>query len=86
MEKNLLKFNEDLIKSYEDDNDKEYILEVAVRYPKRLHNLHCDLPFLTERMKISKCNKPVCNPYDKNNYVVQIRSLKQALDHGITLN
>ena len=34
-------------------------------------------------MKINKCNKLVCNLYDKNNYVVHIRSLKQALDHGI---
>ena len=33
-------------------------------------------------MKINKCNKLVCNLYDKNNYVVHIRSLKQALDHG----
>ena len=27
----------------------------------------------------------VCNLYDKNNYVVHIRSLKQALNHGIIL-
>ena len=31
-------------------------------------------------MKINKCNKLVCNLYDKNNYVVHIRSLKQALN------
>ena len=34
-------------------------------------------------MKINKCNKLVCNLYDKANYVVHIRSLKQALDHEI---
>ena len=27
----------------------------------------------------------VCNLYDKNNYIVHIRSLKQALDHGLIL-
>ena len=36
-------------------------------------------------MKINKCNKLVCNFYDKNNYVVQIRSLKQVLDLGLIL-
>ena len=34
-------------------------------------------------MKVNKCSKLVCNLYDKNNYVVHIRSLKQALDHGV---
>ena len=47
--------------------------------------MHSDLPFLPERMKITKCSKLLCNLYDKNNYVVHIRSLKQALDHGLIL-
>ena len=34
-------------------------------------------------MKIDKRNKPVCNLYDKKDNVVQIRVLKQALDHGL---
>ena len=41
--------------------------------------------FLPERMKINKCRKLVCNLYDKKNYVVHIRSLKQALNHGLIL-
>ena len=45
--------------------DKGYILEVDVAYSKDLHDLHRDLPFLPERMKINKCNKLVCNLYDK---------------------
>ena len=40
------------------------ILKVDIKYPKNLHNLDNDLPFLTERMKIKKCNKLVCNLYD----------------------
>ena len=44
-----------------------------------------DLPFLPERMKINKCTKLVRNLYDKNNCVVHIRSLKQALNHGLIL-
>ena len=45
--------------------------------------MHSDLPFLSERMKIKKCNKLVCNLYDKKEYVVHIRALKQALNHGL---
>ena len=69
----MLKFNEDFIKSCDEDSDKGYILEVDVKYLKRLHNLHCDLPFLPERMNIVKCNKLVCNLHDKNNYFVHVR-------------
>ena len=47
--------------------------------------MHSDLPFLPERMKINKCSKVACNLYDKNNYVVHIRSLKQALDQGLII-
>ena len=36
-------------------------------------------------MKINKCSKFVCNHYDKKNYVVYIRSLKQALNHWLVL-
>ena len=42
----------EFIKNYDEDNNKGYILEVDVEYPKNLHNLHSDLPFLSERMKI----------------------------------
>ena len=34
-------------------------------------------------MQINKCNKLVCNLYDKKSYVANIRILKQALDHGL---
>ena len=36
-------------------------------------------------MKIGKCSKLVCNLYDENDNVVHMRSLKQALDHGLNL-
>ena len=81
---NILKFNGDFIKNHDEDSDKGYILEVDVEYPKNLYDLHSDLPFLPERMNINKFSKAVCNLYDKNNYVVHIRLLRQALDHGLT--
>ena len=63
--KDLSKIDEDFIKNYDKDSDKGYILEVDVKNPKTLHDLHSDLPFLPEIMKIDKCNKLVCNLYDK---------------------
>ena len=49
------KINEELIKNYNENNKKGYILEVDVKYPKKLHDSHSDLPFLPKRMKIDKC-------------------------------
>ena len=56
-----------------------------VKYPKRLHELHSDLPFLSERMEVKKCKKLVCNLFNKKKYVVHINALKQALNHGLNL-
>ena len=44
-----------------------------------------NLLFLSERMKINKQEKPVHNLNDEEKYVVQIRKLKQALNHGLKL-
>ena len=77
------KYNAELIKNYDENSNKGYIFEADVEYPKRLHNLHSDLSFLSERNKIKKCNKLVCSLYDKNNYVVHIRTLKQGLNHRL---
>ena len=79
------KINEEFIKNCDEDGDIGYFLEVDAGYPKNLRDLHSDLSFLPERMKINKCSKLVCNFYDKNNYIVHIRSLKQALNHGLIL-
>ena len=44
------------------------------------------MPFLPKRMKIDKCKKLVCNLQNKKKkYVVHIKSLKQALNHGLKL-
>ena len=77
------KINEEFIKNYNENNDKGYILEVDVKYPKRLHELHSDLPFLSERMEVNKCKKLVCNLFNKKKYVVHLNTLKQALNHGL---
>ena len=58
-------FNEDFIKSYYEESDEGYFLEVDVQYLKILHELHNDLPFLPERMKIEQLEKLVANLHDK---------------------
>ena len=66
--KDLSKFNESFTKNYDENSDKGYILEVDVKYPKNLHKLHSDLPFLSERKKIKKCEKLVCTIQKKLSY------------------
>ena len=78
-------FTEDFIKNYDEESDIGYLFVVDVEYPKNLHMLHSDLPFLPERMKINKCNKLFSNLNDKENYPVHILVLKQALNHGLKL-
>ena len=75
--------NEEFINNYNENDKKGYIFEVDIKYPKKLYDLHSDLPFLPERMEINKCKTLVCNLYNKNKYVVHINSLKQALNHGL---
>ena len=78
-------FNEYFIKNYNEKSDEGYLLEVDVQCPEKLHEVHNDLPFLPERMKLGKIEKLVTNLHDKSEYVIHIRNLKQALNHGLSL-
>ena len=62
-----------------------YLLEVDVKYPKELHENHNELPFLAEKMKIKRVEKLVPNLKCKKRYVVHIKTLDQALKHGLKL-
>ena len=57
-------FTEDFIKNYDEEDDTGYLFVVDVEYPKNLHKLHSDLPFLPERMKINNCTKLACSVQD----------------------
>ena len=66
--------------------DKGYVLVVDVSYPRELHDSHYDLPFMCERMMINGVGKLVANLKDKKNYVIHIKALDQALQHGLVLD
>ena len=42
------------------------------QHSEKLHNLHNDLPFLPERMKMEKVEKLVAILHDKKEYVIHI--------------
>ena len=46
---NIDKFTSDFVKKYDVNDDKVYLLEVDVEYPKELLGADADLPFLPER-------------------------------------
>ena len=78
-------YTEEKIKGYDDNSNTGAILKVDIEYPKELHNLHKDLPFLWERRRLDKTSKLITTLDDKNEYVVHISALKQALNHGLIL-
>ena len=53
--KNISEFNENLIKSYNNESDGEYFLEIDVQYYGNLHKPLSNLLFLTERKKLKFC-------------------------------
>ena len=83
--KDTSQFNEDSIKNYNVESDEGYFLEVDVQFLEKLHEIHNDLPFLPERMKIQKVEKLVANLHGKTEYVIHIRNFKQTLNHGLFL-
>ena len=78
-------FNEDFIKSYNEESNNEYFLGVYVKYVEKLHELHNNLPFLSKKMKIEKVQMFITILHYKTEYVIHIRNVKQALNHGLIL-
>ena len=69
------RFTQNFVQNYDNENNKGYILEVYVSYPKCLQKMHNDLMSLPKITKIDKCEKLVCNMKDKKNYLVHIKPL-----------
>ena len=80
---NSVKFDERFIKNYDEDSNNGNFFEADFEYLKSLYNMHSDLSSLPGRLKIEKCYKLVRNVYDKKNYVVHIKALKEALNNRV---
>ena len=65
---NTSQLNEDFIKKIIMKKVIKNILEVGAQYPQKLHELHNDLLFLPERMKIEKVEKLATDLHDKTEY------------------
>ena len=73
------------MKDYNEGSNERHLIEVNFQYPEKFHDLHNDLQFLPEKMKIEKFEKLVANSNDKTEYVIYIKNLKQALYYGLFL-
>ena len=56
---------------------------MEVLISKKILERHHDLPFLPERMEIEKVEKLLANLEDEKEYVLHIKSLKQALNRRL---
>ena len=62
------------------------ILEVDLKYPENLHDLHNDYPLCPERVECkNKVEKLIPNLRDKKNYVIHYKNLMQCISLGIEL-
>ena len=84
-DKYLSDFTEDFLKNYNENCYVGHFLEIDVEYPKKLWGSHKELSFLPEK-KLEKVEKLGCSREDKEKYVMHLRALKQALNHGLKLN
>ena len=73
------------MKDYNEGSNERHLIEVHVQYPEKFHDLHNDLQFLPERMKIEKFEKLVASLNNKTEYVMHIKNLKQASYYGLFL-
>ena len=62
--KDISQFNKDFIKNYNKESGKGSFFEVDVQYLENLHDLHGDLPFFPERIKIEKVEKFVAHLHE----------------------
>ncbi len=80
--KNFKWMNEDELKDW---RSKPCVLEVDLRYPEELHDLHNEYPLAPEKLLINKVEKLVPNLNDKTKYVLHHEDLKMYLRMGLEL-
>ena len=73
------------MKNYNEESNEGYLLDDGTQYLDKVHDFDNDFSFLPERMKIENVKKLVANLHDKTKYVIHMKNLKQALNHGLVL-
>ena len=74
------RYTSEFIKNYNENSNLRYLFEVDIEYPQHLHEIHSHLPFLSQKKE-----KLLATLNDKENQVVHICALKQALTRRLTL-
>ena len=84
-EKNVSKFDEDFIKILMKIVIKDIFFKQMLNILK-IYSIYIRISAsYQKKMKIKKCNNLACNIDEKEIYLVHIRALKQALNHGLIL-
>ena len=78
---NTFKFNEDFIKSYNENSNEEYFLKLMFNIQKNCMNFIMIFHFYQKEGKLRKLK----NLHDKKEYVIHIKNLKQTLSHEFVL-
>ena len=76
-------FDEGFIKNYNEKRKEGYFLEVDIQYAENLYNVHNDLLFLPERIKIKKVEKLVVVLHDKNECYSHKKFKASIKSHGL---
>ncbi|KAI8129126.1 hypothetical protein CVS40_1221 [Lucilia cuprina] len=73
--------------SLTNDDKYGYILEVDLKYPQEVHDLHNSLPFCCEKKTFLdfKEEKLLVDLNDKHKYIIYHKNLQQCLKHGLKL-
>ena len=69
----------------DDWNHLSSILDVDLKYPEDLHNLHNDYPLAPERVKMGNVEKLIPNLNNKTNYIVHYENLKLYENLGLKI-
>ena len=82
--KKISKFNERFIKSYNENSNIRYFLKQMQSIQNKCL-IFIKIYDFYQREKIDKLKKLVYGIENKEKYVIHIRALKQALNHGLIL-
>lgn len=73
------------MENFENWRDKACILEVDLKYPDHLHDLHNDYPLAPERVMVNRVRKLIPNLNNKEKYVVHHKNLKLYESIGLRM-